>query len=273
MINVEIPSPGESITQVQLASWLVKDGDYVQKDDEIAELDSDKASLSISAEESGNISLKAEDGNTLDVGTIVAKIDTEAEPPKQEKQQQEKQQEKATGEETTPKKNKEPAKTKVSETESPPDHTARQDSPQPESDKSGEFHVHVTPLAQQILKEKGINPDELGDNVKQLKINRSDVESAAKHSAGRPSEPSPVARSAWSGKRQTRHENMSMLRKKVTERMVSVKNETAMLTTFNEINMESVMQLRNKHKAEFQEKFGIKPGFMSFFTMAAAQAL
>ncbi len=288
MIEVKIPSPGESISEVQLASWLVKDGDYVEKDDEIAEIDSDKATLSISAEESGKIQLEAEEGDTLEVGAVIAKIDTDAEAPekdtKEEREEEsEEEREKEPSEEKqedtskkeapekkkeeTSEKKKEEASEKEKEEEKSTDRKKEE-----EPEKEQDVQVQLTPLAKEILKEKGIAPEKLGEAIRRIKIGREEVEAAAEKAAGKKEEHT-TAGSLWSGQRETERKKMSTLRKKITERLVSVKNETAMLTTFNEINMEPVMQLRNKYKQEFQEKYGVKPGLMSFFTMAAAQAL
>lgn len=269
MIEVKIPSPGESITQVQLASWLVSDGSWVEKDDEIAEIDSDKATLSISAEESGKIELMAEEGDTLDVGAVVAKIDTSADAPKGQKKKKKdetKEKEQNQASEKEKKEEKEPQqeeKTKSTEEESK----------KHEENQAEDMHVQVTPLARRILQEKGIEADELGKAIKTLKISKTDVETASAKAKQNKENSAPQMQSDWSDERETERKKMSMLRKKITERLVSVKNETAMLTTFNEVNMEPVMKLRSKYKAEFQEKYGLKPGLMSFFTMAAAQAL
>ena len=279
MIEVKVPSPGESITQVQLASWLVKDGAYVEKDDEVAEIDSDKATLSISAEESGKIELIAGEGDTLEVGAVVAKIDTEAEAPKKEEKAPEKnapaQPQEKEEEATVTEKSKNTAKS-----EEPGQTKPKEDSKQEPTEKdtqtedhSSGLHVQITPLAQQILQEKGIDENELKDSIKSMRISRSELESAIEHTGSAAQQPKPAQTSLWSGERETKREKMSTLRQKITERLVSVKNETAMLTTFNEVNMEPVMQLRKKYKEEFVEKYGLKPGLMSFFTMASAQAL
>ncbi|MFO8055229.1 MAG: 2-oxoglutarate dehydrogenase complex dihydrolipoyllysine-residue succinyltransferase [Bacteroidales bacterium] len=288
MIEVKIPSPGESISQVQLASRLVKDNDYVYKDDEIAEIDSDKASLSISAGESGKITFMAEEGDTLEVGAVVAKIDTSAEPPTQ-KRKPEAPSETAKEQKTTRSTDVPPGKPGKHETEQPPQTSEPSyintegksektiSVPETQSKGADDLHMQITPLARQILKEKGITPQALEETIKTLKIGRNDIETAAGKirdttipSSGRQQEKPP---NTWGEKRDTQRRKMSTLRKKITERLVSVKNETAMLTTFNEVNMEAIMNLRNKYKAEFLEKHGVKPGIISFFTMAAAQAL
>ena len=278
MIEVKVPSPGESITQVQLANWLVKEGDYVEKDNEVAEIDSDKATLSISAEESGKIEIIANEGDTLEVGAIIAKIDTEAEAPKKEKQKEAAADQSSAPAQDKPKEsgqaaNQEKTKssTQTEKTEDTEKDKADQNSEPSES--SDDLYIQVTPLAQQILQEKGIDETTLKDSIKSLRISRSDIESAIEHSGTAEHKPKSGQTSLWSGKRETEREKMSTLRQKITDRLVSVKNETAMLTTFNEVNMEPVMELRKKYKNEFQEKYGLKPGLMSFFTMASAQAL
>lgn len=269
MIEVTIPSPGESITQVQLASWLVKDGDYIEKDDEIAEIDSDKATLSISAEESGNIQIEAQEGDTLDVGAVIAKIDTEAQAPKKKT----KDQKTDTG--TSPQESKKVNKDDSSQQKTEESNDNKAQNAEISADKKSEdqnIHVQLTPLVKEILAQKGISEKELKESIYQLKITRKDIEPALKKApASTPLQQK--NQSLWSGNRQTERKQMSTLRKKITERLVSVKNETAMLTTFNEVNMENIMTLRNKYKNDFLEKHGIKPGLMSFFTMASVQAL
>lgn len=278
MIDVKIPSPGESITQVQLASWLVSNGQYVEKDDEIVEIDSDKASLSISAEESGKIQILAEEGDTLEVGAVVAKIDTDAKAPADsEKSESESKETSAkTDEEKAEKEEpKDVSERKTSDKKQTNKKAEKENITQAssESDQKPDVNIQVTPLAKQILKEKGIDVSKLGESIKNLKISKSDIENATSVATKTKDQPTIQNKSIWSDERNEERKKMTTLRKKITERLVSVKNETAMLTTFNEVNMEPVLSLRSKHKAEFQEKYGVKPGLMSFFSMAAAEAL
>lgn len=281
MIEVKIPSPGESITQVQLASWLVKDGAYVEKDDEVAEIDSDKATLSISAAESGKIKLIAEEADTLEVGAVIAKIDTEAKAPEKGEKEADpredssgRSQEEEKIKETAAEASKKTEDTEETSQKDQKEETKQQSEKDTKTDvPSDDLNVQVTPLAQQILREKGIDKQELKEAIKSIRVSRSEVESAIEASGSQVQRPKTAKNSLWSGQRETKREKMSTLRQKITERLVSVKNETAMLTTFNEVNMEPVMQMRKKHKEEFVEKYGLKPGLMSFFTMASVQAL
>ncbi|MGM0646856.1 MAG: 2-oxoglutarate dehydrogenase complex dihydrolipoyllysine-residue succinyltransferase [Bacteroidota bacterium] len=270
MIEVTIPSPGESITQVQLASWLVKDGDYIEKDDEIAEIDSDKATLSISAEESGKIKIEAQEGDTLEVGAVIAKIDTEAPAPEKAKKEDQKKDAETKPQESEHKEQKSSSQQTTEKNKE----IKAQDTDKSSDIKSEDqdLHVQITPLVKEILAQKGISEKELRESIYQLKISRKDIEPALKN-APKSAHQQQKPQSLWSGNRQTERKQMSTLRKKITERLVSVKNETAMLTTFNEVNMENIMTIRSKHKSEFLEKYGLKPGLMSFFTMASVQAL
>lgn len=278
MIEVTIPSPGESITQVQLASWLVSDEQYVEKNDEIAEIDSDKATLSISAEESGKIQILAEEGDTLKVGAVVAKIDTDAEAPVYPEKTESKSEDTSVKTDEV-KAEKEESKDLSNQKTSDKKQTTKEDTKEnitqhsSESDQQPDVNIQVTPLAKQILKEKGIDVSKLGESIKNLKISKSDIENATSVATKTKEQPTIQNKSIWSDERNEERKKMTTLRKKITERLVSVKNETAMLTTFNEVNMEPVLSLRSKYKNEFQDKYGVKPGLMSFFTMAIVHAL
>ncbi len=292
MVEVKVPSPGESITQVQLATWLVSDGAYVNKDDEIAEIDSDKATLSISAPQSGSIKLLAREGDTLEVDAKVAQIDTSAKPPSDQDEnhkapagtrgQPEQSRDGKSGADKGAKGGPKESTTK-SPTQEVSQNRARDDlgegmpgSRETKEEKPG-INIRVTPLAQQILREMGIDHKDLGEAIKGLRVGRRELEKAVDKLESQPEKESPGAmedaQRGWGKERNTRQVKMSALRQKVSSRLVSVKNETAMLTTFNEVNMAPVMELRYRHKDAFREKYGVKPGFMSFFSMAAARAL
>ncbi len=257
IIEIKVPSPGESINQVQLAAWLVSDGDYVEKDSEIAEIDSDKATLSISAEASGKIKLQVEDGDTIDVGSVVASIDTDAEVPEDT----------STSEATIPiveaKKGSPEAMVNMDETVK---------SEKPETIR--EELMQYSPLARKIMQTEDIPPAELEDFYKHLRVSKEDLDfykdnkiKLAKPIAGN------LSPSSWGGTRDVEHKQMTPLRKKLSQRLVSVKNETAMLTTFNEVNMTPIMEMRKKYKEIFKEQHGVGLGFMSFFTKAVTEAL
>lgn len=277
MVEVKVPSPGESITQVQLATWLVSDGDYVNKDDEIAEIDSDKATLSISAPQSGSIKLLAREGDTLEVDAKIAQIDTSAKPPSDQndgdKDREEKDHKGAESRSAEPEEKTQP---KGKEEKTGKEKPGKGAASLGKSDGKG-VNISITPLAQQILREKGIDRKELGEAIKALRVGRKELGGAVEKLESHPEKESPGAvedaQQGWGKERKTRKVKMSALRQKVSSRLVSVKNETAMLTTFNELNMEPVMKLRSRHKDAFQKKYGVKPGFMSFFSMAAARAL
>ncbi|MGB5355891.1 MAG: 2-oxoglutarate dehydrogenase complex dihydrolipoyllysine-residue succinyltransferase [Eudoraea sp.] len=237
ILEMKVPSPGESITEVEIAEWLVNDGDYVEKDQAIAEVDSDKATLELPAEESGIITLKAEEGDAVAVGEVVCLIDTSAEKPA-DSVEKDKKVETAIVQEAK----KEVAVEKKSEK------TYATGTP--------------SPAAKKILDEKGIDAKTVGGTGKDGRITKDDAVKAV------PSMGSPTG-----GNRSEKRTKLSMLRRKVAERLVSAKNETAMLTTFNEVDMSSVFELRKEYKEVFKERHDVGLGFMSFFTKAVIRAL
>ncbi|REJ64245.1 MAG: 2-oxoglutarate dehydrogenase complex dihydrolipoyllysine-residue succinyltransferase [Bacteroidetes bacterium] len=229
---MKVPSPGESITEVEIATWLVSDGDYVEKDQAIAEVDSDKATLELPAEEAGIITLKAEEGDVVEVGQVVCLIDTAAARP-----------EGAAAPAAAP--NPEPVVEKAAPA-----------APQADTYATGT----ASPAAKKMMAETGAKVSR--GTGKDGRITKADVIDAVA-SMG----------SAGNGERGSTSKKMSSLRRKLASRLVTVKNETAMLTTFNEVDMKPIFDLRNKYKNEFVEKHGVKLGFMSFFTLAATRAL
>jgi len=235
VLEMKVPSPGESITEVEIATWLVEDGDYVEKDQAIAEVDSDKATLELPAEESGIITLKAEEGDAVEVGAVVCLIDTAAEKP--------------SGSTAAP------AKEEVKET---PKAT-----PAKEEVKTTYASGTASPAAKKILAEKGMDGSSIQGTGKDGRVTKQDAVDAV------PSMGTPTT----GGSRATERKKLSMLRRKVAQRLVSVKNETAMLTTFNEVNMQPIFDLRAQHKEAFKSKHGVGLGFMSFFTKAVVRAL
>lgn len=254
IIDVKVPSPGESITEVQLASWLVKDGDFVEKDTEIAEIDSDKATLTINAAEDGTIKLLVEEGDTIKVGTVVAKIDTSAAKPDKP----------AGSEKPVPKKTEAAVVAKPSEPEKP--------KAEPETKVVETANLHISPLARKLMEEKNISGNDIIEYFSKLRISRADIEEVASDKGKNATFSAPQAGS-WGGRRDTERKKMSTLRIKLAQRLVSVKNETAMLTTFNEVNMSRIMEIRKKYNEKFKEKYGLSAGFMSFFTKAITIAL
>ncbi|CAM1349086.1 MULTISPECIES: 2-oxoglutarate dehydrogenase complex dihydrolipoyllysine-residue succinyltransferase [Tenacibaculum] len=234
VLEMKVPSPGESITEVEIATWLVEDGDYVEKDQPIAEVDSDKATLELPAEESGIITLKAEEGDAVAVGAVVCHIDMDAAKPE------------GTG---APK-------------AEAPKAEEKKEAPKAEPAKETYATGTASPAAKKVLAEKGISASDVKGTGKDGRVTKEDAVNAV-----------PSMGTPGMGSRGTERKKLSMLRRKVAERLVSVKNETAMLTTFNEVNMQPIFDLRNEYKEEFKAKHGVGLGFMSFFTKAVVRAL
>jgi len=254
VIEMKVPSPGESISEVEIAEWLVEDGDYVEKDQTIAEVDSDKATLELPAEAGGTITLKAEEGDTVEVGQVVCLIDTSAEAPeKKEKPKKEEKKEETQSDSSSDKKEE-----KKEEKSSAPD-----PGPSEKTYASGT----ASPAASKIMKENSVSGDRINGTGKDGRITKQDV---VQHMAGGFSANEAAG---WGGTRDKEPKKMSMLRRKVAERLVSVKNETAMLTTFNEVDMKPIMDLRTKYKKAFADHHETNLGFMSFFTKACTEAL
>ncbi|MDR0802636.1 2-oxoglutarate dehydrogenase complex dihydrolipoyllysine-residue succinyltransferase [Fluviicola sp.] len=253
ILEMKVPSPGESISEVEIATWLVSDGDYVEKDQAIAEVDSDKATLELPAEQSGIITLKAAEGDVVKVGQVVCLIDTSAERPAGSAAPVAE----TKAEEVAPVKEAAPVAEKTS--------TAPVLNPGP---VAGSYAKGTpSPAAAKIMAENGISGARINGTGKDGRITRQDVVSAM--AAGFSS----AEVQGWGGTRDQNREKMSMLRRKIAERLVSVKNETAMLTTFNEVDMKPIMDLRAKYKDQFAKFHEVNLGFMSFFTKAVTEAL
>ncbi|MEZ4807273.1 MAG: 2-oxoglutarate dehydrogenase complex dihydrolipoyllysine-residue succinyltransferase [Flavobacteriales bacterium] len=249
-VDIKVPSPGESISEVRIAQWLVKNGDVVEKDQPIAEIDSDKATLELSAEEEGRVELLAEADATVNVGDVVARIDTSVKAGKEAK---------SNG---AAKSGNKDVKEKEKVNEKTPDPPAGKTAPAASAQ-------HATPVAKAVMAEKGISPEKVKGTGPNGRITRSDVEAYVSGGV----DAGGVMLNGWGGSRDKQSTRMSTLRKKVGQRLVSVKNETAMLTTFNEVDMSAVMELRNRFKDKFKEEKGVNLGFMSFFTKAVTEAL
>jgi 2-oxoglutarate dehydrogenase E2 component (dihydrolipoamide succinyltransferase) len=247
LLEMKVPSPGESISEVEIAAWLVANGDYVEKDQAIAEVDSDKATLELPAEESGIITLKAAEGDVVKVGQVVCLIDTSAARP--------------AGAPVV-------AAVPVPEAKAVPAAAPAVAAPNPDPIKPASYAAGAaSPAAAKIIKEQNINPAAIKATGKDGRITKQDVVAAM--SAGFSTE----AAQGWGGTREQSREKMSMLRRKIAERLVSVKNETAMLTTFNEVDMKPIMDVRAKYKDAFAKHHEVNLGFMSFFTKAVTEAL
>lgn len=234
-LEMKVPSPGESITEVEIAEWLVETGDYVEKDQAIAEVDSDKATLELPAEASGIITLMAEEGDAVEVGAVVCLIDTDAAKPE-------------GGDAPAP------------AVEEKKEEAPKKEAPAPKVEKTYASGT-ASPAAKKILDEKGIDSNSVSGTGRDGRITKDDAVNA-KPSMGTPG-----------GSRGESRSKLSMLRRKVAERLVSVKNDTAMLTTFNEVDMKAIFDLRKEYKEDFKAKHGVSLGFMSFFTKAVTRAL
>jgi len=268
MFEMKVPSPGESISEVEIAAWLVSDGDYVEKDQPIAEIDSDKATLELPAEVAGTIQLKAEEGDTVSVGQVVCLIDTDAEKPagggdeKKDEKPKEESDEKSEDAKSAPK-----AESDKKETAKAEEPKKEDSSEKSEDSKDSYAKGHPSPSAKKMMDENNVPANKVKGSGPDGRITKQDVVSAM--AGGFDSS----AAAGWGGTRDTEKKRMSMLRRKVAERLVGVKNETAMLTTFNEVNMKPIMDIRNKYKEVFKENHGVGLGFMSFFTKAVTEAL
>ncbi len=260
IVEVKVPSPGESITEVEIEAWLVESGTYVDMDAEVAEINSDKATLTVNAESAGTIEIIANEGDVVEVGQVIARIDTEGE-----------------GTASQPEKKEEAA-------------PVQQASPAPSSngDQNDSYAKGVPSVsADKMMKEKGIEPSQVSGSGRGGRITKADVvnykpsqapapapkepSSAPKEKESRPIPEMPVVSNGY--ERTESREKMSSLRRKIAQRLVSVKNETAMLTTFNEVDMKAIMDVRKQYKEKFKETHGVGLGFMSFFTKACSMAL
>ncbi len=241
ILEMKVPSPGESISEVEIAQWLVSDGDYVEKDQTIAEVDSDKATLDLPAEESGVITLKANEGDVIPVGNVVCHIDTSV-----------KKSVKKHIEVSNPTKDDNLVGKRL-------EHQSKPEKIIPEKAKNSS----PSPAASKILSEKGINPLDIVGSGRGGRITKEDALKALPK----------IDETSISKGRKIERKKLSMLRRKLSQRLVAVKNQTAMLTTFNEVNMTPIFEIRKKYKEIFKEKHGVSLGFMSFFTKAVVNAL
>ena len=251
IVELKVPSPGESISEVEIASWLVQDGDYVEKDQEVAEVESDKATLPLIAEQAGKIKIMAEPGETVAVGKVVCTIDTSAKAPAGKKKPANEAVVEATRQAAAAA--KEETKTVIK---------GKADSAPVGTTSS----VKISPVAAKMMEENGLNVEDIIAGLK--RITKKEVQMVLDNQ-GTLSAPSPVREASRDEKRQ----RMSNLRRKLAERLVAVKNETAMLTTFNEADMSEIIRLRKTYQPAFIEKHGIKLGFMSFFVKAVTGAI
>ncbi|MCK9617575.1 MAG: 2-oxoglutarate dehydrogenase complex dihydrolipoyllysine-residue succinyltransferase [Lentimicrobiaceae bacterium] len=232
ILEIIVPSPGESISQVQLVTWLVKEGETVEKDQELAEIDSDKATFTVNASEAGKIHHLVAEGDIIPVATVICTLDTEA-----------------------------VEQMIVNKEEIPPAAPAQPAKSAP---------VHISPLAKKMMEENRLTENEVMEN---FRIGKKEVQQSLEIRSVEKEQPSPTSLNKELQRRDSERKKMSMLRQKLSQRLVAVKNETAMLTTFNEVNMSRVLSLKNRYSDKFKEKYGISLGLMSFFTKAATLAL
>ncbi len=250
-VEIIVPSPGESITEVQIAEWLVADGEQVEENQDVVEIDSDKATLSVAAKASGKIKILIEEGETVEIDSVIAEIDTSV-----------------AGTAST-KKTEEVAEKIVNKTvDSKEEKKAVVEDTQKESE-----NLNVSPLARKLMKEKNLNEIDIVEFLKHHRVGKQDIEYIAENNTTGGSDKPTNTTQSWSGGRDTKQTKMSMLRKKLSKRLVSVKNETAMLTTFNEVNMTPIMSIRKKYKEAFSKHHDVNLGFMSFFTKAVTEAM
>jgi 2-oxoglutarate dehydrogenase E2 component (dihydrolipoamide succinyltransferase) len=242
MIDIKVPTVGESINEVTLVKWLKSDGDYVERDEVIAELESEKATFEVNAEKAGVLRTVGKEGDTLNIGDVLAQIDdTAAKPEGSQKSEAGSQKQEAA-----PKK--------------------EESKPQPQSIvEAPSKDVKATPVASAIIADKKVDPKNIQPSGYNGKILKDDVLEALSNPGRKPGTP------AFS--RDEKKEKMSNLRKTVSRRLVEAKNTTAMLTTFNEVDMSKIMALRTQYKDKFKEKHAVNLGFMSFFTKACCYAL
>ncbi len=244
-LEIKIPPVGESISEVTLSRWIKNDGDYVEMDEIIAELESDKATFELTAEQAGVLKTTAAEGDTLAIGAKVCEIDTSA---------------KASASPAKPEAAPVAAKEEVKAVAV-------------ESSTTNYAAGHPSPVAAKVLAEKGINPADVQGSGRNGRITKEDAMNASQTAPAKATKATETKTATPTGTREVRAEKMSSLRKTVSKRLVAVKNETAMLTTFNEVDMQPIMDIRAKYKDKFKEKYGVGLGFMSFFTKAVCEAL
>lgn len=260
IVEIKVPSPGESITEVEIEAWLVESGAMVEMDDELAEINSDKATLTVNAESAGVIEILAEEGDTVEVGQVIAKIDTEA-----------------------------AGSTSKSDDTSSSSEDSQSVTPEPPP-QNGDSHAkgHPSVSAEKMMKEQGVPEGAVEGSGRGGRVTKTDVVNYVNKPKPE-SKPAPKAEPktekkeerpipglptvGGGGERTQSREKMSSLRRKIADRLVSVKNETAMLTTFNEVDLKAVMEMRKQYKEKFKETHGVGLGFMSFFTKAVTMAL
>jgi len=243
-IEIKVPSPGESITEVQLMTWLVKNGERVEKDQELAEIDSDKATFTVNASDDGLVTLLVAEGETIAVGSIICTIDSSA------------------------KQKPDEATVEINQVVPNPQKNKQEDDVLPKATENIP-HIHVSPLAKKIMDEKHVSEDEILQN---LRIGKKEVLMATTEK--KPENKPPVSKiEIVSGSRETERRQMSQLRLKLSKRLVAVKNETAMLTTFNEVNMSAILEIKKAVGERFKQKYGSSLGLVSFFAKAVTMAL
>ncbi len=283
VIDIKVPEAGESITQVELARWLVQNGQYVEKDQEIAEIDSDKATLTINAEAAGSISIDLEEGSSTEPGAIIGTIDTSAPKPepKDDQASQGNLSDKGPAAADDPKQGNTQQSGKTGETgqSDKKNTTIKQESKALDSDILQS--LTITPQAKKLLDDLRLDPERFEKMLQGNRITKKDILLAIADAVHDPQAKTPeqattlsdLAAGSWGGGRSENRQKMSTLRRKIAERLVAVKNQTAMLTTFNEVDMSAIMAIRKRYQEAFLKTYGIKLGFMSFFVKAVAESI
>ena len=251
-VEIKVPSPGESITEVQIAGWLVEDGEQVDENQDIVEIDSDKATLSVAAGATGKIKILIEEGETVEVNSIIAEVDTSLTGTIVQK----------------PDASSEPEETQLAEAKQTTVKEKKIEQPTAIVDD-----LNISPLARKLMSSNNIGDNDIIEFFKQHRIGKKDVEYYIEEGGKKSSKSTELTSTTWSGGRESKRTKMSMLRKKLSQRLVSVKSETAMLTTFNEVNMTPIMSIRKKYKETFSKQHDVNLGFMSFFTKAVTEAM
>jgi len=251
-IEIKVPSPGESITEVQIAGWLVADGEHVEENQDIVEIDSDKATLSVAAGATGKINILVEEGETIEVNSIIAEVDTSLKGTIVQK----------------------PIETPKTE-DTKPDNVKKDTTKEKIKEKPSAIikDLNISPLARKLMMSNNISDKDIIEFFKQHRIGKKDVEYYIKEGGSNATKSIDTSSKTWSGGRESKRTKMSMLRKKLSQRLVAVKSETAMLTTFNEVNMTPIMSIRKKYKEAFSKQHDVNLGFMSFFTKAVTEAM
>lgn len=271
-MEIKVPEVGESITEVTISQWLVEDGDYVEMDQTICEIDSDKSTFELPAEKSGKIKLIAKEGDDVNVGDVICEIDTSVEAPEKKEQESTKKESKEEKEQEREEKEKKEEGKENGENKKEEKEEETVTAEKEKAESTSYAKGHPSPAAAKLIKENDLDTKKINGTGKDGRITKQDVEEAIQQKLTEAASEKPVT-SKGNFSRETRKEKMSKLRRTIAKRLVAAKNDTAMLTTFNEADMSAVMDVRKQFKEKFKEKYDVNLGFMSFFTKACCIAL